>query len=105
MIEEGAQLVHERARPTGHDKLQVRAERHQQPLGVDDVGQHDHHQDEQRHEGEQRVVGDGPREEQSLVGAKGLEHAQAEGDRMLEDLSGVGSQAHDRVRLFERAAP
>ena len=68
-----------------HDEREIVVQRREQPLRIDDVRQHDHDQDQQRDQREQRVVRHGAREQQPLVRLERLQHLQREGERILED--------------------
>src|SRR6185295_10837354 len=64
---------------------EIALERLEQQRLVEDMRQRDHDQDEQRNDGEQRVVRHRAREEQSLVLAESAQHPQRESAGVLQD--------------------
>jgi len=93
MREEIAQLPDQGVRLTRNDKFEILAEHQQNPVFLEYVRQHHQDEDQQRDEREQGVIRHRPREQQTLVGAKLLDHGQRERARMLEHLPGIAAQA------------
>ena len=63
--------------------------------------EHDQDQDQQGHKREQGVVGDGPREQNALVGPKALEHGQRERAGALEHLGGPPTEVPHHQNRYE----
>jgi hypothetical protein len=87
VCDERAKLVDERRRLAGCDDLQVARERDEERLGVDHVRQDDHQQDHQRHDRQQRVVGDAAGEKQPLVRAERAHRLLQEAEGIVRDLA------------------
>ena len=85
----------------GSDEREVVAEHAEQPLRLERVRQHDHDEDEQRHERQQRVVRHRAGEEQPLVRPESLEDAEREGAGVREDSAGSRAQ-RSRGRIHRR---
>ena len=92
MREEQRELLHDRPGLPGHDQLQIAAERCQQRCFVDEAGQPDQHEDQQRQDREQRVVGDRTGQQVPLVGAKAPDHPQRKGTGMLQQIRCLGRE-------------
>ncbi len=101
--QERRQLGHQRAGLSGHDPLEVARQRRQQQLRVDHMRQRDHHQDQQRHDRQQRVVGHRSGQQQALVGAELDQRAPQEAPRMTEQVADAGVEklhgGHRRVQV------
>ena len=74
---------------TRDQPLQIPRQRRKQLRLVDDVRQSDQHENEQRHDGQQRVVRHRSGQQQPLVGAKGAQDAEREGAGMLGHVRGA----------------
>ena len=89
VLEEPPQLRHHRLAFARHHVFQCLAQRCQEHVLVDHPRQRDNHEDEQRRDGEQRIVRDCAGEEQTLVCLEGFEDLKGEGDWVLEDVDGA----------------
>ncbi|MNS91539.1 hypothetical protein D3C72_1256330 [compost metagenome] len=86
VVEEMRDLGHDGFRLPGYQPFQVMAYGLQQFVLRDHVRQGHHHQHQQGHDGQQRVIRDGARQQQALIGAETLQHLQHEGQRVDEDV-------------------
>src|SRR5450755_11725 len=75
MIQETSQLL-DYCRGLSRDKpFEISAERREQRSLVDDCGQRDQYEGQERNDGQQRVVSDRAREKQRLVPTERAQHA------------------------------
>jgi len=87
--QEVCQLRHDGAGLPGHQPFKVSRQGLKQLDLLDEVRQRDHRQDQQGHDGQQRVVGDGTCQQEALVGSKALQSPQGERAGVPQDLRGV----------------
>ena len=98
MRHEVLQLADDGARLPRHQPFEIAAQRLQQRVLRQRMRQHDHAQDEQRHDRQQRVVGHRAGQQHALVGAKRAQHALHEGPRVLQYLRGTRLlKSHGRI--------
>ena len=96
VVEQRLQLRQNRTALTRHRKFQSLAYRCQQHLLVDHIRQHDHHQDKQRHDGEQRVISHRTRQQQTLIRLKRSQHLHRKGEGVPDDMGCAGvDKFHD----------
>ena len=89
VVEKVRQLRDDGLRLAGQQPFEVPADGAQQFGLFDDMRHRDHAHDQQRHDGEQRVVRHRAREQQALVRAKSLERIPHESEGMAQQRSGV----------------
>ena len=75
----------------------VAAQRLQQGVLINHMRQGNRHQNQQGHDGQQRVIGHGTGQQQALVGAKALEHPQRESAGMAENIGKIGRKRHEKA--------
>ena len=68
---------------------------------IDKVGECNDDQNEQRHNGQQRVIGDATCQEQSLIGAKAPQDLERKGARVLQYQPSPGSENVHLPRLVD----
>ena len=83
--EEQRHLFDDRRRLTRDQECEQPLERRQQQRFVDEAGERNQQQDDERQDRQQRVERHGAREQEALVGAKPLEHAPCEVARVSDD--------------------
>ena len=88
VLEKRSQLLHQCLALARRHVLQRAPQRRQQLGLVYYVRKRDHHQDQQRHYGKQRVIGHCACQKQTLIGAKRVHHLERERAGALEYLGG-----------------
>ena len=88
LVEKARQFLEDGIGLAGNQPFQIVAERLQQFAGRHQPGQYDDAEDQQRNEGEQRVVGDGAGQQEAPMGLEISQYPQREGERVGENLDG-----------------
>ena len=85
VVKKVCQLSQDRFRLSWNQPLQVVAQSMKQFRLIDNVGEGDHHKDEQGNDGEEGVVRNGPGQKDSLIGAKGPQGLDRESSKVLQE--------------------
>ena len=88
-------------RLTRDNKPEILLQGEQELVLAEEVREHDQDQDQQGHKREQGVVGDGPREQDALVGPKAFEHSKRERAGALEHPGGSPTEVPHRKNRYE----
>ena len=95
MLEEFRHLAHDRFRLAGNDDLDVARQCREQRGFVDEAGEHEQNDDQQRQDREQGVERHRARKQEALVRTKPAKHAKRKGAGPLQEpCEGIG----DRLR-------
>jgi len=92
VLQEIRKLDHDRMGLPRHDPFEVAAQGLQQLALVDQLREHDHREDQQWNDGQQRVIGDRSGQQQSLVGAETLQDAPGESARTGQNMGYLRAQ-------------
>jgi hypothetical protein len=94
-VEEAGNVGQHGRRLARHQPFKVEAQGGDQFVRRNPVRQRQHRQNDHRHQGEQRVVGDGAGQQQPVVGGEAAQHGADEFERMRHQLAvGTVEQGH-----------
>ena len=102
MREESPQFLDQGVGLTRHDKAEILPQGDQQALLGKDVRKRDQDDDQHRYEREQGVIGDSPREQNTLVCAEALDDGERECSRIQQHPSGPETYVPHRQTSFEK---